>query len=585
MIYRFNPPSNWPKPPLGWTPPPGWTPDPSWPPLPPGWQLWVEAPEAAPRWGSPAGPVPTGFSAQAPLAPSASIAAPPPGVTWPSAPAGPRVEPGHAAPGGRFGRRKQAEAEAEQARSEASRLSDQVTALQAQVAASTAERAEAARELSRVRGLDADQLAQEVDRMRAQLTEVRRQIEKERSTASEDAARRERELGQTLDKIRQEAERDAVAANVRRDAAKLETQQAETRLRELKSAIVRADEAAMLQEVGIYEYRHVLADAVAYKSTLADLADGIKTTARKGQAVVGSTNWTVNGSLTQGRRMVSDFSKLMLRAYNAEADYAVRSMRPHRLHSLIDRLEKSRATIARLGSTMDIRITDQYHRLRVRELELTADFLAKQDEEKERRRELRESQREEEKLQREIARERERLAREREKYLSAVARLRASGSVADSGGLAELEAKLAEVDAAVAAVDAREANIRAGYVYVISNVGAFGDSVVKIGLTRRLEPMERINELGDASVPFRFDVHALIFSEDAVTLERKLHQEFESRRVNRVNLRREFFHAAPAEVRDALARFGGQHLLEFHEEAEALEWRASHSPQPATTAA
>ncbi|HEU5422271.1 MAG TPA: DUF4041 domain-containing protein [Nitrolancea sp.] len=280
--------------------------------------------------------------------------------------------------------------------------------------------------------------------------------------------------------------------------------------------------------------------------------------------------------------MVSDFSKLMLRAYNAEADYAVRSMRPHRLQSLIERLDKSRTTIARLGSTMDIRITDQYHRLRVRELELTADFLAKQDEEKERRREVREAQRE---LQREIARERERLAKERAKYVGALARLRASGQTMETGGLAELEAKLAEVEAAVAAVDAREANIRAGYVYVISNVGAFGDSVVKIGLTRRLEPMERINELGDASVPFRFDVHALIFSEDAVTLERKLHQEFEPRRVNRVNLRREFFRATPAEVRDALARYNGQHLLEFHEEAEALEWRASHNQESVSAAA
>ncbi|SRR5579884_1264883 len=575
MTYRFNPPPNWPQPPAGWMPPPGWQPDPSWPAPPVGWQLWVEVPSMHQGWYAPAGPTPA--FAPNPLAPS--------GMPQPAVPEGSPVDAGRSAAVGRFGRRKQVEAEAEQARGEAARLAGQNASLQAQLAALTAERSALAQELSRVRGLDADQLAQEIERMRAQLTEVRQQIERDRAAAAEDAARRQKDLEQTLDGVRQQAEREAIAANVRRDAANLEAQQAEIRLREVKAAIVRADESAMLQEVGIYEYRHVLADAVAYRSTLADLTDGIKTTARKGQAVVGSTNWTVNGSATQGRRMVSDFSKLMLRAYNAEADYAVRSMRPHRLQSLIERLDKARATIARLGSTMDIRITDQYHRLRVRELELTADFLAKQDEEKERRRELREAQREEEKLQREIVRERERLAKEREKYVGAVARLRASGQAADSGGLAELETKLAEVDAAMAAVDAREANIRAGYVYVISNIGAFGDRVVKIGLTRRLEPMERINELGDASVPFRFDVHALVFSEDAVTLERKLHQEFDSRRVNRVNLRREFFRATPAEVRDALARFDGQHLLEFHEEPEALEWRASHRAQPAEAVA
>ena len=123
--------------------------------------------------------------------------------------------------------------------------------------------------------------------------------------------------------------------------------------------------------------------------------------------------------------------------------------------------------------------------------------------------------------------------------------------------------------------DARGANVRAGYVYVISNIGAFGEHMIKIGLTRRLDPMDRVHELGDASVPFRFDVHALIFSEDAVGLERSLHKEFENHRVNRVNLRREFFYVRPAEVREALQRYAGQHLLEFHEQPEAPEWRAS----------
>ncbi|MFD0571553.1 GIY-YIG nuclease family protein [Kitasatospora gansuensis] len=110
---------------------------------------------------------------------------------------------------------------------------------------------------------------------------------------------------------------------------------------------------------------------------------------------------------------------------------------------------------------------------------------------------------------------------------------------------------------------------------MISNIGAFGEHMVKIGMTRRLEPMDRVNELGDASVPFRFDVHALIFSADAVGLERRLHQEFDASRVNRINLRREFFYVTPAEVRTALERFAGEHLLEFHEEADAPEWRAS----------
>ena len=111
-------------------------------------------------------------------------------------------------------------------------------------------------------------------------------------------------------------------------------------------------------------------------------------------------------------------------------------------------------------------------------------------------------------------------------------------------------------------------------MYVISNRGAFGENVVKIGLTRRLEPLDRVNELGDASVPFRFDVHALFFSEDAVTLEAQLHQHFAERRVNHVNRRREFFFASPGEVRAVLTGKVGN-LLEFSEHADSTEYLQS----------
>jgi len=149
----------------------------------------------------------------------------------------------------------------------------------------------------------------------------------------------------------------------------------------------------------------------------------------------------------------------------------------------VDRLEKSRATIARLGATMHIRISEPYHRLRVSELELTTDYLAKLEEEKERRRELRERQREDEKLQHEIERERARLAKEQAHYRSALQRLRASaaGGAVDQTAEAQLQEQLSSLDAAMAAVDAREADVRAGYVYVISNIGAFGEHMVKIG--------------------------------------------------------------------------------------------------------
>ncbi|MGW5254112.1 DUF4041 domain-containing protein [Streptomyces sp. NPDC004012] len=407
-------------------------------------------------------------------------------------------------------------------------------------------------------------------------------LAREEAAALREAA--EAEAEQIRQRAREEVKRQKEEAKkaskdaelARAEAAKIrqETYQAGSRLAELQAQVVTTDETAMLQQVGIYAYRHQLQDAIAYRTRLESVQAEIKYLARNDQAVLAIQHWTVNGSASAGRKMVRDFSKLMLRAYNAEADYAVRSMRPHRLNSLIDRLYKSRETIAKLGATMQIRISDAYHDARVRELQLTADFLQKKEEEKEAQREIRAREKEEAAAQRELEREREKLQKEQAHYQAALERLRERG---DAGAVAEMEAKLSEIEEALSSVEARAANVRAGYVYVISNVGAFGERMVKIGMTRRLEPLERVYELSGASVPFRFDVHALIFSKDAVGLESQLHQEFADHRVNRVNARKEFFRVTPAEVRDALQRYAGQHLVEFTEEPQALEWRASQA--------
>jgi hypothetical protein len=273
--------------------------------------------------------------------------------------------------------------------------------------------------------------------------------------------------------------------------------------------------------------------------------------------------------------MSSDLSKLMLRAYNAEAENVVRTLRFGNTAAALRRLETSRAAIAKLGAMMEMRISDAYHALRVEEIELTADYQMKKEEEREAARAERERLREERKVEMELAAAREKLDKERAHLLTVLNRLSASGERD-----AELERKLADVDNAIAQNDFRAANIRAGYVYVISNRGAFGQHVVKIGLTRRLEPMERIAELGDASVPFRFDVHAIYFSEDAVQLEAELHEHFASRRVNWANDRKEFFFATPAAVRAALAAKVGN-LLEFAEDSESVEYLQSIKYWPA----
>jgi hypothetical protein len=222
---------------------------------------------------------------------------------------------------------------------------------------------------------------------------------------------------------------------------------------------------------------------------------------------------------------------------------------------------------------MNIQITDAYHSLWVQELELTADYLAKTAEEKERAREERARLREEEIARREYEREQERLRKEYAHYESTVAALRGQG---DADGAARADAKLTEIQEAIDGITRRAANIRAGHVYVISNVGAFGTNIVKIGMTRRLGPLDRIRELGDASFPFHYDVHAMVFSDDAVSLETRLHHELADRRVNLVNLWREFFRATPAEVRDILSRQQAS-IIRWTDEPEAAEWRQSET--------
>jgi len=335
------------------------------------------------------------------------------------------------------------------------------------------------------------------------------------------------------------------------------------------SDVVVLDDERVLQDVGIYRYHHPLENASLYKDRLNELSARIAELVKAHGAIEMSNTFTFDNSLAKGQKMSSDLGKLMLRAYNAEVDNSLRSLRAGNVVTAKRRIEGSRAAIAKLGGMMQMRISDAFHALRLEEVELTADYQMKKQEEREAALEERARLREERKVAAELAEERARLDKERSHMLNALEALRSSGS-SDP----DLERRVAELDEAIAQNDYRAANIRAGYVYVISNRGAFGANVVKIGLTRRLEPLERVNELGGASVPFRFDVHGLFFSEDAVTLEAELHQHFAAQRVNHANARKEFFFASPAEVHGVLNSKVGS-LLEFTEDAESTEYLQS----------
>ena len=187
--------------------------------------------------------------------------------------------------------------------------------------------------------------------------------------------------------------------------------------------------------------------------------------------------------------------------------------------------------------------------------------------------------REEAKLQKELEIERKVVEKQQNHYLNALAKV--NKQLLEQPGNKELlerklalEENLSQTEQALKSLDYREANKKAGYVYIISNIGAFGENVYKIGMTRRLDPQERVDELGDASVPFRFDVHAMIFSEDAPALENALHHAFESKRLNKVNTRKEFFNVTLDEIKEVV-KANYDKTAEFIELAEAEQYRVS----------
>jgi len=595
--WLYNPPPGWPAPPTGWTPTPGWQPDPSWPPAPPGWQFWTPA----------APPVPWPYVG-AKLKPDqvrdlltrlARHLHQDETLLALTRTAKMRPALNHLV----ITERRIAAFSIHDLNTSGFALTAELGTISAvELRSGFTHTPKLVAHLHNAADVDFGDLNDTDAATVLQLAErlvTRRRPMRSAAPAASPPARPERrpafggkkqrieELEAENARLLQELQRVGALEPLqlaeenerhRRQAAAL-ADEIRTKRRELdriRESIVETQDVVLLQEAGVYEYQHPLADAVAYKAELAKIKDRIKTMARGDRAVVGATDWSVNGSLAQGRKMVRDFSKLMLRAYNAEADNLIRTMRPYKLRSSVERLDKTAQTIERLGKTMNIRVSADYRRLRVKELRLTADHLAKTEEEKDRIRAERERQREEEKARKEFEREKARLFKEQSQVQTALARLEANG---DTAGAAELRAKLADVTNAITDVEGRAANTRTGHVYVISNIGAFGERMVKIGMTRRLDPTERVRELGDASVPFHFDVHALIFSDDAVGLENRLHQEFADRRVNRVNQRREFFYATPSEVRAVLERIAGNHLLEYTETPEAQEWRSSN-PAP-----
>ena len=295
-------------------------------------------------------------------------------------------------------------------------------------------------------------------------------------------------------------------------------------------------------DVGIYEPTYVFSTVDGYKDRLAEIRDAEKMMIKDKKACAWPDNFTMNGSLSEGKKVVNDWMNLMLRAFNGESDVIIDHVTFLNYNRSVERIQKSAESINKIGARMSVMITQKYIDLKLRELAVAFDYQQFKEAEKERLRQIREEEREKAKVEKELADRRAKIEKDQNHVGTELDSLRAKLESADEEEaeafkerITELEEYRKKLEADLQEVENRAQQARAGYVYIISNIGSFGENVYKIGMTRRLDPQDRIDELGSASVPFRFDVHAFIFSEDAVDLETALHHAFDKRRLNMVN--------------------------------------------------
>lgn len=386
-------------------------------------------------------------------------------------------------------------------------------------------------------------------------------------------------------------------------------------IQELKARIISLEEEELMQSFGFYKPMYECADSAAYKLLLNQIRDKQKAMVKDRKALRTDTLFSVENDKAGGKKVVKNLEKLTLRAFNGECDATIDKVTFNNLDAIAARIMKAYQDLNEVCQSVGISITQAYFNSKIEELHACYEYQVKIKEEREEQRKIREEMREQARIAKEIEDSKKKIEKEEDHFNQIIADLQArmeAASAVEKAQIAELqlkmeaasaserekmaeiqackeaavaeeraqyEAKLQEYEEKLAVVNKdkeevlyREQSTRAGYVYIISNIGSFGEHVFKIGVTRRLEPLERIDELGDASVPFDFDVHALIFSEDAPTLEGALHEHFADRAINKVNSRKEFFRVSLDEIENVV-RTHHNKTVEFTKIAKAEDYR------------
>lgn len=344
----------------------------------------------------------------------------------------------------------------------------------------------------------------------------------------------------------------------------------------LLSRIAIYDESLEYAEMGMYEPHFDFDTSEVYRDKIREVRAKQKEMIKEKKAITCNIEWEVSGSRSEGKKMTNRGIRLTARAFNNECDAAIANVSWNNIERMEKRIVKAYETINKMNETNKIFISPYYLQLKLDELRLAFEYKEKRQIEKEEQAELRRLEREEEQLRKEA----ERALAEEEKLEALLEKVQEKALHSEGPELKRLQAEIAKLGDELKEMQRKHDRVKAmaeqtklGYVYVISNIGSFGENVYKIGMTRRLEPMDRVKELGDASVPFYFDVHAMIFSEDAPGLEAQIQREFADRRLNLVNYRKEYFNVTLEEIKHKVWELKPD--VEFIDEVEAREFRES----------
>ncbi|MBO0207619.1 DUF4041 domain-containing protein [Vibrio sp. Vb0877] len=301
-----------------------------------------------------------------------------------------------------------------------------------------------------------------------------------------------------------------------------------------------------------------------YAEEIKDIRQQQKDMIKDKTAITFPDTTVISNDKSFNKKILNGQVKLMLSAFNIECDMLIGKVSPSSFGRTLERIEKLANNLEKSAATLECGFDIDYIELKFEECKLQYQFTLKKQEEIAEQKLIKEQIREEQRAIKEFQKAIADAEKEEKMYRNLLDKAQQELAKASEQERSDMEQRIAILEQQLAEAEAKEERAksmaeqtRKGHVYVISNIGSFGEDVYKIGLTRRLEPMDRVKELGDASVPFPFDVHAMIYTDDAPALETALHREFHAQRVNAVNLRKEFFSVDLDDIKEAVEKIAG----------------------------